>query len=42
MQYKGDRKPSLPKIAADLNVEAIVEGTVLLTGQQVIVTARVV
>jgi len=34
MQYKGARKP-LPQIARELNVDAVVEGTVLRAGQKV-------
>jgi TolB-like protein/Tfp pilus assembly protein PilF/tRNA A-37 threonylcarbamoyl transferase component Bud32 len=41
MQYKGVRKP-LPKIAQELDVDAIVEGTVLREGNQVRITARLI
>ena len=41
MQYKGSRKP-LPKIARELHVDAIVEGSVSLSGQQVRVTAQLI
>src|SRR6185369_10388557 len=41
MQYKGVRKP-LPQIARELNVEAIVEGTVLRSGDQVRITAQLI
>ena len=41
MQYKGTRK-SLPKIARELRVDAIVEGSVSLSGQQVRVTAQLI
>jgi len=34
MQYKGVKKP-LPEIARELNVDAVVEGSVLLVGEQV-------
>jgi TolB-like protein/DNA-binding winged helix-turn-helix (wHTH) protein len=39
MQYKGTRK-SLPAIARELNVDAIVEGSVVRSGQRVRVTAQ--
>ena len=39
MTYKGTRK-SLPQIARELNVDAVVEGTVLRSGQQVRITAH--
>src|SRR5579862_9353914 len=38
MVYKGARKP-LPQIARELNVDAVVEGTVLRSGDQVRITA---
>ena len=38
MQYKGAKKP-LPEIARDLNVDAIVEGTVQRSGNHVRITA---
>jgi TolB-like protein/DNA-binding winged helix-turn-helix (wHTH) protein/Flp pilus assembly protein TadD len=41
MQYKGVRKP-LPQIAHELNVDAVVEGTVLRSGQQVRITAQLI
>ena len=41
MQYKGVRKP-LPLIARELNVDAVVEGTVLRSGQQVRITAQLI
>jgi TolB-like protein/DNA-binding winged helix-turn-helix (wHTH) protein/Flp pilus assembly protein TadD len=41
MPYKGVRKP-LPQIARELNVDAVVEGTVLLTGNQVRITAQLI
>jgi len=41
MTYKGARK-SLPEIARDLNVEAVVEGTVLRSGNQVRITAQLI
>lgn len=41
MQYKGVKK-GLPKIARELNVDAIVEGSVIRSGQRVRVTAQLV
>jgi len=41
MQYKGTRK-SLSQIARELNVDAIVEGTVLRSGDQVRITAQLI
>ena len=41
MQYKGSRKP-LPKIARELNVDAIVEGSLSLSDQQVRITAQLI
>jgi TolB-like protein/Tfp pilus assembly protein PilF len=41
MLYKHARKP-LPQIAHELNVDAVVEGTVLRSGQQVRITARLI
>jgi TolB-like protein/DNA-binding winged helix-turn-helix (wHTH) protein/Flp pilus assembly protein TadD len=41
MAYKHARKP-LPQIARDLNVDAIVEGTVLRSGDQVRITAQLI
>jgi len=39
MQYKGTKKP-LPEIARELNVDAIVEGSVIRSGERVRVTAQ--
>ena len=39
MRYKGTRKP-LPEIARELNVDGIVEGTVLRSGNRVRITAN--
>jgi TolB-like protein/thioredoxin-like negative regulator of GroEL len=39
MRYKGTKKP-LPEIAKELNVDALVEGTVLRSGDQVRVTVN--
>jgi TolB-like protein/DNA-binding winged helix-turn-helix (wHTH) protein len=41
MVYKGARK-SLPQIARELNVDAVVEGTVLRAGDQVRITAQLI
>jgi TolB-like protein/DNA-binding winged helix-turn-helix (wHTH) protein/Tfp pilus assembly protein PilF len=41
MAYKGARKP-LPEIARELNVEAIVEGTVQRSGDRVRITAQLI
>jgi TolB-like protein/DNA-binding winged helix-turn-helix (wHTH) protein/Flp pilus assembly protein TadD len=41
MQYKGVRKP-LPLIAHELNVDAVVVGTVVHSGEQVRITAQLV
>ena len=41
MVYKGARKP-LPQIARELNVDAIVEGTVLRSGDKVRITAQLI
>jgi len=41
MVYKGAHKP-LPQIARELNVDAVVEGTVLHSGDQVRITAQLI
>ena len=41
MAYKHARKP-LPEIARELNVDAVVEGTVLRSGEQVRITAQLI
>jgi len=41
MAYKGVRKP-LPQIAHELNVDAVVEGTVLRSGDRVRITAQLI
>jgi len=41
MVYKGARQP-LPQIARELNVDAVVEGTVLRSGDQVRITAQLI
>ena len=41
MQYKGERK-SLPEIARELDVEGIIEGTVMRVGDRVRITAQLI
>jgi TolB-like protein len=41
MQYKGNRKP-MPQIARELHVDAIVEGTVMRSGDRVRITAQLI
>jgi TolB-like protein/DNA-binding winged helix-turn-helix (wHTH) protein/Tfp pilus assembly protein PilF len=41
MQYKGVRKP-IAQVARDLNVDAVVEGTILKSGSQVRITAQLI
>ena len=41
MRYKGGRKP-LAEIARDLNVDAVVEGTILRSGNRVRITAQLI
>ena len=41
MVYKGARKP-LPEIARELNVDAVVEGTVVRSGERVRITAQLI
>ena len=41
MQYKGTKKP-LPQIARELNVDSIVEGSVLRSGQRVRITVQLI
>jgi serine/threonine-protein kinase len=41
MQYKGTRKP-LPQIARELSVDAVIEGSVLSSGNRVRVTAQLI
>ena len=41
MQYKGSKKP-LPQIAKELNVDAVIEGSVLREGGQVRITAQLI
>ena len=41
LQYKGVRKP-LPQIARELNVDAVVEGTVMRSGNHIRITAQLI
>jgi TolB-like protein/DNA-binding winged helix-turn-helix (wHTH) protein/Tfp pilus assembly protein PilF len=41
MQYKGVRKP-LPKIGAELNVDAVLEGSIVRSSQRVRITAQLI
>jgi TolB-like protein len=41
MQYKGNRK-AMPQIARELNVDAVVEGTVMRSGDRVRITAQLI
>jgi serine/threonine-protein kinase len=41
MQYKGVKKP-LPQIARELNVDAVIEGSVLRSGDRVRITAQLI
>ena len=42
MQYKGSSRKSLPAIARELNVDAILEGTVVQSGHSVRITAQLI
>ena len=42
MRYKGGARKSLPNIARELNVEAILAGTVMQSGQRVRITAQLI
>jgi serine/threonine-protein kinase len=42
MMYKGERKKSLPQIARELGVDAVVEGSVLRSGERVRITAQLI
>jgi TolB-like protein len=42
MRYKGPRNKSLPEIARELNVDAVVEGSVLRSGDRVRITAQLI
>jgi TolB-like protein/Tfp pilus assembly protein PilF/predicted Ser/Thr protein kinase len=42
MQFKGDKRPSTPDIAKLLNVDAIVEGSAIRSGDKVRITAQLI
>src|SRR5260370_36508180 len=42
MQFKGERKKPLPEIAKALNVDAVVEGSVLRVGDKVRITTQLI
>jgi serine/threonine protein kinase/Flp pilus assembly protein TadD len=42
MEYKGSQKKSLPEIAKELNVDAIIEGSVMQSGNRVRITAQLI
>jgi TolB-like protein/DNA-binding winged helix-turn-helix (wHTH) protein len=42
MQYKGEKKKSLPQIGRELNVDAVVEGSVLRAGSRVRIVAHMI
>jgi eukaryotic-like serine/threonine-protein kinase len=42
MQFKGEHRPPAPEIAKRLNVDAVVEGSVLRAGDKVRITARLI
>jgi TolB-like protein len=42
MQFKGEHRPPTPEIARTLNVDAIVEGSVLRSGDRVRITAQLI
>jgi TolB-like protein/class 3 adenylate cyclase/Tfp pilus assembly protein PilF len=42
MQFKGDHRPPTPQIAKLLNVDAVVEGSVLRAGDKVRITAQLI
>ncbi len=42
MQFKGDHRPPTPEIARALNVDAVVEGSVLRIGDRVRITAELI
>jgi serine/threonine-protein kinase len=42
MQFKGDHRPPTPEIARILNVDAVVEGSVLRAGDRVRITAQLI
>jgi TolB-like protein/DNA-binding winged helix-turn-helix (wHTH) protein/Flp pilus assembly protein TadD len=42
MQYKGEKKKPLPQIARELNVDAVMEGSVLRAGNRVRITTHMI
>jgi len=42
MQYKGEKKKALPQIGRELNVDAVMEGSVLRSGNQVRIAAHMI
>jgi adenylate cyclase len=42
MQYKGEHRPPTPQIAKALNVDAVVEGSVMRVGDRVRITAQLI
>ena len=42
MQYKGEKKKSLSQIGRELNVDAVMEGSVLRSGNQVRISAHMI
>jgi eukaryotic-like serine/threonine-protein kinase len=42
MQYKGEKKKPLPQIGRELNVDAVMEGSVLRSGNRVRIAARMI
>jgi TolB-like protein/DNA-binding winged helix-turn-helix (wHTH) protein/Flp pilus assembly protein TadD len=42
MQYKGERKKSLPQIGRELNVDAVIEGSVLRAGNRVRIATHMI
>jgi TolB-like protein/Flp pilus assembly protein TadD len=42
MQYKGEKRKPLPQIGRELNVDAVMEGSVLRSGNQVRIAAHVI
>ena len=42
MQFKGDHRPPTPDIGKALNVDAIVEGSVMRSGDKVRITAQLI
>jgi TolB-like protein len=42
MQYKGEKKKPLPQIGRELNVDAVMEGSVLRSGNQVRIATHMI